>query len=205
MTWEPIERARHDLVVRGPPPAAAPRVLRARALQRDRRRARRGPDDPLRRQPASPAPTAPINEIDPTDDRDRRAGPGRRSQTSTTSPPPLAPGLSRCRLGVRPRRDALRADRRRRTDHEAANESDTHRRRPCDGRRGESTGVTASMRRGRSPTGGSAGLGGLAARALGPVVPQGRRACAPSCSWRSIQWRASGFDTARQAELSWCL
>ena len=52
------ERRRHDLVVRGPPPAAAARVRGACAVQRDRRRARRGSDDPLRRQPRSPDRTA---------------------------------------------------------------------------------------------------------------------------------------------------
>ena len=57
-TWEPTSGRGHDLVVHRPAPAAAARVLGARAVQRDRRRARRGPDDPLRRQPRRRAPTA---------------------------------------------------------------------------------------------------------------------------------------------------
>ena len=54
----------HRVVVRGPPPAAAPGLRRARALQRDRRRARRGPDAAHVGNLVT-GPDGPINEIDP--------------------------------------------------------------------------------------------------------------------------------------------
>ena len=83
----PTSGAGDDLVLRRPPPAAAPRLRRARAVQRDRRRARRGPDDPHGRQPGRPAPTARSTRSTPR--RSGSASPsGWPSPRSRTSPSP---------------------------------------------------------------------------------------------------------------------
>ena len=70
-----------------PHPPLLPGLRRARALQRDRRRARRGPDDPLRRQPGRAPPTA--RSTRSTRRRSRSASRcGSCSSRSRTSPSP---------------------------------------------------------------------------------------------------------------------
>ena len=92
-TWEPLSGRGDDLVVRRAASAAAAGVRRARAVQRDHRRARRGPAPALRRQPRRVAPTVPS-----TRSTRRRSASGSRcrwcSPSSTTSRFPLGPSLS---------------------------------------------------------------------------------------------------------------
>ena len=120
---------------------------------------------------SSPSADGEINEIDPATiaigepvrvvfHRDRRR-----------DPPPLGQGLDSRRPPTDPRPGKS-------ADGELGGKQ---RRRRCDGRRGESTGVTASRRWDRSdPTVELAGSGGARARALGPLVARGCRGCAPS-------------------------
>ena len=74
--WDAMSGRGPDLVVRRAAPAAAARLRRARALQRDRRRARRGSADPLGRQPRRLGRRARSTRSIPRRS-DRRAGAGR--------------------------------------------------------------------------------------------------------------------------------
>ena len=184
-TWVPTSgRGTIWSFARAASPAAAG-VRRARALQRDHRRARRGSDHPLRRQPRHAPPTAPSTRSTPPPSRSasRCKSPSPRSTTSPSrggSAPRATTARDRGHVQQRslaasknrlrpPGSSARPAVGRKRSSER---KEDAHRRRPCNGRRGESTGVTASMRQDRfGPTG---WIFGQAARAgsLRPVVPQ---------------------------------
>ena len=99
VTWEPTSGRGRDLVVHRPASAAAARVRRARAVQRDHRRARRGPDDPLRRQPRRERRRRDQRDRS-RDDRDRRARarrvpPDRRRVPAAVDPHAKCDGSSR--------------------------------------------------------------------------------------------------------------
>ena len=65
VAWEPTSGRGTIWSFVVPHPPLLPAYAELAPYNVDRRRARRGPDDPLRRQPASRAPDGAINEIDP--------------------------------------------------------------------------------------------------------------------------------------------
>ena len=88
VTWARDVGPRPHLVVHRPAPAAAARVRRGRAVQHDRRRARRGPVDPLRRQSGRER-RRPDQRDRPRDDHDRRTRAGRVPPDRRRDAPPL--------------------------------------------------------------------------------------------------------------------